>query len=938
MVVLKNVLRILTAFLITAMSSLAHSSESLRGQIAFQDDTVHFELNGAKDWTYDIQKKKSGKKWQAEMLIEGLDEKTEQNLVKFKNDLITAVKIARGDVDGKVKVIFDLASADIEVFDYLTDQPSRLIVDFYENKKLKSSDSLPKKTTATNKESLKDETKVLPSTKGQDQKRKPATADYLALNDKAPLDIAIKPTEAQPSLNSGIFDGADPFFERFSIKDHEVKEDAIIKSKENYYIAFPHVEFIPMDFIKIISAPNIYSITEKEKEENKQARLLLTLFERGRTLVYLKTLQWFNEKYPESEYNEVIDLMTVEIYLKQWRLKNDSNAFSLAQQKLQSYSQRNSPSVKTEKASFLLGALNYVKGDYFEALRFFLSHKENKTFPQANFSKDLAQLGMGLSFMKIKKFKEAIDTLTELEAKTGSEQIKRECAFRLGDIYLNSKETRKAVEEYKRAQKLFPGSIPDFPNSIYNQAQAYFDLGQYRESLDTYREFIKLNPNHENVAYAMTRIGELLEILGADREKVLGAYLETYFRNGENPAAIVARLRLLSAKMVGMKGKEVEQTTQQILELSKKLDLPSIQQFSTVMIADGYQNRGEYNKSIDLLASYYQQNPNTVDAQLFQKRIIANINEKIMSELNEGQFIQALKTHKKYSDNWLKFSQRTDTSYYLGRAYELAGVPAEASEYYQGVLNKIYSLQGTQEGKEKFVKEKLPSIETLNLRMANVEFQQGRLNQSYNFLKNIKKPDMMSEDDQVERILLAVKVFENRGDLESAVRYLTEILRTWRGQAEKVAEPYYQLGLLEVKQKRIADALNSFERVRTLMEDTKLVDQEIYFKSLEKLAQINLERNNKDKAIEIYSEMLEKFEDKRPLAAVRYRLGKIQFDQGNLQKANEIWTQFKGEKFEFWKNLAQEQLQNSDWKQNYKKYIQRIPAMSDKEAKPNAIN
>ncbi len=932
MVKLKLALKKIIYVGLLSLAFSAKAAESLRGQIAFQEDTVHFELNGAKDWVYDLQKKQVGKKWQAEMLVQGLDEKTEQNLLKFKNDLISSIKVSRQEIDGKVKIVFNLAHGDVEVFDYLTDQPSRLIVDFYENEKSKP---VAKANAALPEKAVTKKSNIAEKKKGS--QRKPATADYLAVNDQGALSAQMTETKGS-SLNRGIFDGADPFFERFSMKDHEIKEDAIIKSKENYYISFPQVDFVPVDFEKIIQAPNVYSIAPKDTAENKQARLLMTLFERRRNLVYLKTLAWFNEKYPESEYNEVLDMMTADIYLREWREKNDARAFSLAQQKLQSYVQKNPTSLKTEKASFLLGALNYVKGDYFEALRFFLTHKENKDFPEKAHSKDLAQLGMALSFMKIKKYKEAADTMTELQEKTPSEQIKKEAAFRMGDIHFAAQDHKKAIEEYQKAHKLFPAAIPDFPNSIYNQAQAYFDLGQFRESLNVFREFIKLNPNHENIAYAMTRIGEILEILGADREKVLGAYLETYFRNGESPTAIVARLRMLSARMAGMKAKEVDQTTQQILDLSKKVSLPGIEQFSTVMIADGFKNRGEHQKAIDLLSSYYQLNPNTVDTKLFQKRIIANINEKIVDELNQGRFIQALKTHKKYTETWLKFSQRTDTTYHLGRAYEMAGAPQEAAKYYQTVLNKLYALQGTQEGKEKFVNEKLPSLETLNLRMAQVEQHQSRWNQAYNFLKNIKNPEQMSEDDQIERILLAVKVFENRGDLSSAVRYLTEVLNVWRGQAEKVASPYYQLGLLEEKQNRKDQAMASFEKVRTLMNDTQSVDAEVYFRSLEKLASLQLEKNNKEEAVKIYSEILEKFEDKRPLASMRYRLGKIQFDQGNLQKANEIWSQFKGNNSDFWKNLAQEQLQSSDWKQNYKKYIQRIPAMTDKEAKPNAIN
>ena len=75
--------------------------------------------------------------------------------------------------------------------------------------------------------------------------------------------------------------------------------------------------------------------------------------------------------------------------------------------------------------------------------------------------------------------------------------------------------------------------------------------------------------------------------------------------------------------------------------------------------------------------------------------------------------------------------------------------------------------------------------------------------------------------------------------------------------------------------------------------------------------------------------MLEKYEETRPLSSIRYKLGQIYFKRGEVQKASEVWNEFKGEKSGFWKNLAQEQLKNSEWRDGYKKYIKRIPAMSE---------
>ncbi|MGZ7226736.1 hypothetical protein ACXWO0_09745, partial [Streptococcus pyogenes] len=70
---------------------------------------------------------------------------------------------------------------------------------------------------------------------------------------------------------------------------------------------------------KMKVTPAIYQITPKSSEENKQARLLLTLFEKQRYGVYLKTQQWFKDKYPQSEYNEVIDFMTADVHLAMWQ-------------------------------------------------------------------------------------------------------------------------------------------------------------------------------------------------------------------------------------------------------------------------------------------------------------------------------------------------------------------------------------------------------------------------------------------------------------------------------------------------------------------------------------------------------------------------------------------------------------------------------------------
>ncbi|MNT86998.1 Tetratricopeptide repeat protein [compost metagenome] len=94
------------------------------------------------------------------------------------------------------------------------------------------------------------------------------------------------------------------------------------------------------------------------------------------------------------------------------------------------------------------------------------------------------------------------------------------------------------------------------------------------------------------------------------------------------------------------------------------------------------------------------------------------------------------------------------------------------------------------------------------------------------------------------------------------------------------------------------------------------------------IGNINMEKGQKEKGLQAYNRLLEKYEENMPLASIRYKVGEIYFQQGEVQKAADVWNEFKGEKSGFWKNLAQEQLKNSEWRSDYKKYIKRIPAMS----------
>lgn len=898
---------------------------SVDAQISSQGDTTHLEFSGLNQWDYDIQKKEQKDKTIVELSVPAFSENGVQALEAFRSSEIQSIKVNRKGPDGKYLITIQMKGSKSEYFDYLTDQPSRLIVDMY---RTKSSDRAENSAEPA-------ESAAEPQTKSSDKKtvakstpagqRKPATADILVINNGT--DPGSVDAKADGKVRGGIFDGADPEFSRFSVQDFEVKEDSIISSRENIYLQFPILRVPSPDLENINAHKPIYEIAPADTEENKQARLLLTLFNNKRYNVFLKTVEWFNSKFPNSKYDEIVKFMWADAHFNLWLEKRDVSEFDMAilryRQALESYPK----TALAERTQLLMGYANLDRGDYLGTLRQFQSYLRNR--PQSAY-RDRARLGVAEAFLKLNREDDAINQYREIEKDGSLEASRVEAAYLIGDLYFIKKEYQNSINEYQNALKKYPQGKNLYPNAAYNQAAASFELKDYRKSLDLYREFLKKFPSHEYSGYAMTRVGELLDILGADKTRVVGAYLETYFRYGNSPSAIVARLRLLSSRMKGMKAKEVEKAVHDINELTKKSELQGIEQFAALMIAEGYNKRFEYDKAIDLLVKYYQANPIDSDTKLLQQRIVKNINDKISDYVNSGNFIQALQTHNKYADSWLKSSQRLDTRFNLARAFEQAGVQNEAEALYKYTLNNLYAIKGTSAEKEKSVIEKLPSEDRMNLRLAMTTAAQSKFNAAYDYLKNIKKPDQLAEVEQIERVQLAATLLEKKGDLDSASRYLVDLIKTWRGLPELVAEPYLQLAEVETKQGKFEDALKSFDKVNEMMEDSGKVSPQTHAKALEKSALLQLQQGKQAEASATIEKLLKTYEKDRPLASLRYKLGQIYFDRGEVQKAAETWNNLKGTENDFWYKISQEKLKNAEWNDGYKKYLKRIPAMAEK--------
>ncbi len=916
-------------FIIVAFTALNSKAADVKGLVSLQGETFNFELTGQKNWDYDVKRVKEKNQTKIQLFVKSVDQNAIDKIKYIENPFVKAIQVIPQVIDGRWLVEFILKNEQVETFDYLTDQPSKLIVDFYISATPQVESSTEKDEKPVLKSKIVKKNLLQKGTQGSSaasnsKKRAPAEADLLTLSTDAP--------EVQESLfsRSGLYDGGDSKFSRFVMRDSDYKEESVIRSLNNYYLKFPMLESEFSFWNKIKENRPVYEFKSTDTDENKQARLLKTLFDKKRFLVFMQTAEWFKNKFPISEYQELISFMNADALIELWKEEKNDTFYEQAQSAYKQTLLKYPDSILAERTSLLTGMYAIEKFDFMGAIRTLNAHVENKKYGD-KISRQYALIGLAHSYSKINKLDEAQAILSRLEVESKNALILAEVAVRKGDFYFSTKKYEEAANAYDQAIKKHPVVSQIFPSVHFNKMEAYFWQKKYRDSHTAALDFARTFPAHSFAPYALTRVGELLDIMGADQSQVVGSYLETHFRYGDSPKTIVARLHLLSARMKSMKTEELNETLKKMDALALNSELQNIDQFKIAMVSDGFGRRKEYLRAVESLSKFYQQNPVRQDSQQVTQRIVRNINDELKNLTDQGQYRNVLKTYRQYSDTWLKGQNRIDTDYLLGLAYDHAGAYNVSIDKFNKTLARLQNIKGTSKEKAILVNEYLPSIDDLLLKTSNAYYENKNYQDAYQSLEKIKNPLDMAEEQQLERVMLASKLYEKKGDLETSIRYLSELSRIWEGKSALLMPALLRLAEMQTKKNDISDALNTHQKNLDIM----LADETADPKNISELAKeypaLLIKQNKPTEAIPVLSQLISKFSSKYPMSQEIYSLGSLYFKNGEIKKADQTWAQLKGDDSQIWKKLSEEKLKQASWDDDYKKHIKRIPAMSQIE-------
>lgn len=931
------------------------TGSGIRVEFSRIGDASHFEFEGTGSDRYKLERNDKG---EVVLRIPNLDEASMRRLREVADGQVKVLSIEPKSVDGNVEIRFQ-AGKDVDFFDYVSDQPKRLVVDFFP-----AQDALKDAKPLAAANEVEEKAKAKPSSPAKaPQKREPAGGDFVIVAKQGPTGATTLSAEpaslaeqvaSRKDFERGIFDGGDPEFRRFTVKDYEIRESARLQSRAALRIPFPMLDLGFPKLGELQATPPIYEILPKDTDENKEARLLLTLFKNQRQALFLSTAKDFLKKYPQSDYDEIVRYAMADTHYALWRqerlhneenkIKSESNLhdadFEEAMGLYNNLVEKYPDSPMTTRTLLLVGYSYLDRGDSFGALKTFQRLVRLK--PDSKYAGQV-KISIARAFLSLNRWDDALKELTDVEQNAKSVKDRQEAGFRKGDVYFRRGDYQKAIAEYDRAIKTYPEATGRFPNAFYNLAESRFRLGQEKMAIDSFRQFLQKFPEHRHGGYAMTRLGELIETLvGADDSRVTGAFFESYFRFRSTPGADIARMRVLTARIPKMmKDRELKDALLEIDEIVKRdADLPFIQEFRVISVADAFNERKEYERATKDLIQFYKENTQSKHLPLIKGRIVRNLSDNIRSYVDRGDFIQGLRLYSRDQSGWLKGIRRADLPFYAAKAYEAAGVLGDSAEQYRETLARLESQ--TPDTRDVF--EAPISKESVRLRLAAVAAQNRDYAAAEAELKQIKDLAKLSEVEQSERAGLAADVAEARGQTDLARKFLADVIKamaTKDANVAVVAPLHLRVAKLALKSKDFKSAESAIETAISGI-DKGLEAQGGPVADLEKQkagalevkAEVALARGKPKEAIQAFATLLElpvanADASRKGFDSVRYRMGKLQFEAGDLKSAEATWKGLAQDEKNLWRRLASEQMSGAKWRDEYKKYIERIPAAAE---------
>lgn len=557
---------------------LAFGSESLL--ISHVNDVTHLEIAGIGANDYQVDKKSN----MVELKVNDLSKEKVEKLKNYRDKHVARIEVSQSKALDQSIVKIYLTTSAVDMFDYLTDSPPSLSIDFYfddeKQEKLQKATAKSLKTTAQySKKAPKKEEQEADDEDNEEEslERKLASDEFIKQIEGASLLADLESgnhKNDKDSKKNKKNKKAKKIYDVRDTLDIDVQKivfplDIIIEAREMIFLKFPLLLNENKYLSSVLSRRVTYEIAEKQDPETKDFLKAKKMFENNDFKLFMKSKKIFLKKYPKSKYGEMINFMAADGLLQVYKKEKDPELFEESLKTYDALVARYPKSSLTERTYLLLAFLRMKEGKYFEATRNLKTYVERyKSSPIL----DNIRLILAQSLLRGQQYKDAAIIYEEL-MKSESPDVRELAAFEAGDVFLEKKDYKNAIKYYEVALNNHPKSWMKYPNVFFNLGEAQFLMEDYNHSLQSFKSFLSAHPQHEFSSYAWTRMGEMLEIAGKNEQVWRGFYNESIFRFNQDEGAKIAKAHLLYHDAKNSPEHKLHTYIDGLKELGKKLNL-----------------------------------------------------------------------------------------------------------------------------------------------------------------------------------------------------------------------------------------------------------------------------------------------------------------------------------------------------------------------------
>ena len=882
-------------------------------------------------WSYELDKSPNGNI--ITLIVPQLDLKSVKDLQSKKNFLFKKIETHKSLKNQTVLKIY-LTDPRVETFNYWTQSPSYLLVDFFISdpeviREIKDKWAM-KKDLKNLKEKKIQKVKKLALDKNQknklkkgkkNKKRNIAFSEYqitqkeINQNHKKLNEKKIKNQKQKKENSLNLADLFKKIREKREKKLTDDLENRIIESRGNIYLRFPMFTLKNENLEILKKLKPEYKIKKSLSDENKQARKLINLYNIKKYYSFIKGKKIYQKMFPSSQYDKLLLYVEADTWMSLWKKTKKGEFYKKAMLLYKTIVERYPNSKIAERNLLYMGFLTQDNKNYFSSVK--MLRRYLRKYPNSPL-KNYVKIYLAESLTHLKNFSKARSILNNV-IKNGDKKVVEEATYRLGDTYFFQKRYRKAEKFYKKALEKYPKVSKKYPNALFNIAESYFVLAEYINSFEFFKKFFENNKAHSYSGYALTRIGEILDILGYDSKISRGFYNESFFRYRKTTGGSIARMRILSQRFKDMKKIEIEDAIKEINKIKKRIDLSYIDEFSSFIISDGFYYKKQFMKAAQTLIDYFQLNPKPTDIDKFEKRISRSVTQSILKDLKKEDIIKAMSTIESYQESWLSKSKRVDVEYLKGLSLQKMGLYAKALKVYQKLEKRIKNIQGTREEKERKVFEDYPSMSSIYLRKGISYYHIKNNKKALYFLKKIK--DISNLKDTSEYYIALSKIYFEDKNYKKALNFINKVNQEKITDFKKKNDLQYYISKIYEKNKNYSKSISITEN---LYKKAQNKEKKFYF--LSRLFQLYREKKSK-KSIEIGERLIKNYGKSYSLNKERYQLGLLYYEFKKFKKSKKIWKDLP--KNLVWNQLAQNKINGETWKKEIEGSVKKIPALNE---------